>query len=82
MMLQYVLYLPPTELISKTPNLEKIPFVWNIMRSEEYMNQIKAAGDGKKFDFIHMIHVLTYHFDLMFCCMILLHHICCDIFPS
>ncbi|XP_075887299.1 histamine N-methyltransferase-like [Nelusetta ayraudi] len=51
-------------LISKTPNLQKIPFVWNSMRSEEYMSRVKATGDVKKFDFIHMIHMIYYVDDL------------------
>lgn len=67
-------HLPLTELLSKTPNLEKIPVVWNLMKSEEFMSQVKATGDVKKFDLIHMIHVLSHHFDLICCGQILLHH--------
>lgn len=37
------------------------------MRSEEYMSQVKATQDEKKFDFIHMIHVIAHHFDCIMC---------------
>lgn len=80
MMLQYAFHLPLTELVSKTPNLEKIPIVWNVMKSEEYVSQVKATGDVKKFNLIHMIHVRAHHFDLICCGQILLHHTWCGIF--
>lgn len=70
MMSHYVLCLPLTDLILRTTNLEKIPFVWNIMRSEEYICQVKATGDVKKFDLIHMIHVLAHHFNLLHHCIV------------
>ncbi|XP_068186250.1 histamine N-methyltransferase-like [Antennarius striatus] len=47
-------------LIAKTPNLQKIPFVWHSMSSEDYEKQVKAKGDVKKFDFIHMIQMLYF----------------------
>ncbi|KAM3607901.1 uncharacterized protein V6R79_015940 [Siganus canaliculatus] len=47
-------------LVAKTPNLKNIPFVWHIMHSEEYEKQVKAKGDIKKFDFIHMIQMIYY----------------------
>lgn len=81
-MVQYVSYLPLTDLISKISNLETVPFVWNVMRSEEYMSKIKATEDAKKFDLIHMIHVIAHHFDLMDCgqiyCITALYLICFD----
>ncbi|XP_029980485.1 histamine N-methyltransferase A-like [Sphaeramia orbicularis] len=51
-------------LIAKTPNLQKIPFSFHIMKSEEYETQVKAKGDAKKFDFIHMIQMIYYVEDL------------------
>lgn len=45
-------------LVAKTPNLQNIPFAWHIMHSGEYEKAVKAKGDMKKFDFIHMIQVL------------------------
>lgn len=47
--------------VAKIANLQKIPFGWHIMHSEDYEKQVKAKGDVKKFDFIHMIQV--YDFD-------------------
>uniref|UniRef100_A0A3Q2QLM6 Histamine N-methyltransferase n=1 Tax=Fundulus heteroclitus TaxID=8078 RepID=A0A3Q2QLM6_FUNHE len=47
-------------LVAKTPNLEKIQFSWHIMPSEDYEKQVKAKGDLKKFDFIHMIQMIYY----------------------
>lgn len=49
-------------LVAKTTNLQKIPFVWHIMSSEDYERQVKAKGDMKRFDFIHMIQVLRLYF--------------------
>ncbi|XP_042282988.1 histamine N-methyltransferase A-like [Thunnus maccoyii] len=51
-------------LVAKTANLQKIPFVWHIMKSEEYEKQVKAKGDMKRFDFINMIQMLYYVDDL------------------
>lgn len=51
-------------LIAKTPHLQKIPFAFHIMKSEEYETQVKAKGDMKKFDFIHMIQMIYYVEDL------------------
>lgn len=51
-------------LVEKTPNLEKIPFAWNIMHSGDYEKAVQAKGNMKKFDFIHMIQVsghFTFH---------------------
>ena len=48
----------PLALVAKTTNLQKVQFAWHIMRSEDYEKQVKAKGDVKKFDFIHMIQVL------------------------
>lgn len=45
-------------LVAKTASLQKIPFGWNIMSSEDYVKQVKTKGEMKKFDFIHMIQVL------------------------
>ncbi|XP_070770883.1 histamine N-methyltransferase-like [Enoplosus armatus] len=47
-------------LVAKTTNLQKIPFVWHIMHSEDYERQVKAKGDIKRFDFIHMIQMIYY----------------------
>ncbi|KAM9347760.1 histamine N-methyltransferase A-like [Symphorus nematophorus] len=47
-------------LVAKTTNLQKIPFGWHIMNSEDYEKQVKAKGDMKKFDFIHMIQMIYY----------------------
>uniref|UniRef100_A0A665UXU9 Histamine N-methyltransferase A-like n=1 Tax=Echeneis naucrates TaxID=173247 RepID=A0A665UXU9_ECHNA len=51
-------------LIAKTANLQKIPFTWHIMHSEDYQKQVKTKGDVKKFDFIHMIQMMYYVDDL------------------
>lgn len=51
-------------LVANTANLQKIPFTWHIMNSEDYEKQENAKEDKKKFDFIHMIHVLYYVDDL------------------
>uniref|UniRef100_A0A4W6DEX8 Histamine N-methyltransferase n=1 Tax=Lates calcarifer TaxID=8187 RepID=A0A4W6DEX8_LATCA len=51
-------------LVAKTTNLQKIPFAWHIMISEDYEKQMKAEGDMKRFDFIHMIQMLYYVDDL------------------
>ncbi|KAM7407698.1 hypothetical protein PAMA_003440 [Pampus argenteus] len=50
--------------VAKSANLQKIPFVWHIMKSEEYEKQVKAKGVMKRFDFIHMIQMLYYVDDL------------------
>ncbi|KAK9537405.1 hypothetical protein VZT92_005027 [Zoarces viviparus] len=47
-------------LVAKTPNLQKIPFAWHLMNSENYETQVKAKGDMKKFDFIQMIQMIYY----------------------
>ncbi|XP_077437172.1 histamine N-methyltransferase-like [Vanacampus margaritifer] len=44
-------------LVAKTDNLEKIPFTWHVMLSEDYKKQVK---DVKKYDFIHMIQMIYY----------------------
>uniref|UniRef100_A0A3Q3K3Y0 Histamine N-methyltransferase n=1 Tax=Monopterus albus TaxID=43700 RepID=A0A3Q3K3Y0_MONAL len=51
-------------LVARTTSLHKIPFTWHIMHSEDYEKQVKAKGDVKKFDFMHMIQVLYYVDDL------------------
>lgn len=45
-------------LVANTATLQKIPFTWHIMHTEDYEKQVEAKNDIKKFDFIHMIHVL------------------------
>ncbi|XP_041857669.1 histamine N-methyltransferase-like [Melanotaenia boesemani] len=47
-------------MVAKTANLQKIPFTWHIMHSEDYEKHVKAKGDMKKFDFIHMIQMIYY----------------------
>lgn len=47
-------------LVAKTDSLQKIPFGWNIMSSEDYVKQVKTKGEMKKFDFIHMIQMIYY----------------------
>ncbi|XP_076603773.1 histamine N-methyltransferase A-like [Chaetodon auriga] len=47
-------------LVAKTTSLQKIPFVWHIMNSEEHERQVKAKADVKRFDFIHMIQMIYY----------------------
>uniref|UniRef100_A0A3P8SW98 Histamine N-methyltransferase n=1 Tax=Amphiprion percula TaxID=161767 RepID=A0A3P8SW98_AMPPE len=47
-------------LVAKTANLQTIPFDWHVMHSGDYENQVKAKGDIKKFDFIHMIQMIYY----------------------
>ncbi|XP_041663640.1 histamine N-methyltransferase-like [Cheilinus undulatus] len=47
-------------LVAKTTNLQKIPFAWHVMGSEDYEKQVKAKGNMKKFDFIHMIQMIYY----------------------
>ncbi|XP_077392860.1 histamine N-methyltransferase-like isoform X2 [Festucalex cinctus] len=44
-------------LVEKTGNLEKIPFTWHVMLSEDYRKQVKNV---KKYDFIHMIQMIYY----------------------
>lgn len=58
-----------TALLTRTPNLQKIPFAWHRMTSAEYISQVKATGNPKKFDLIHMIQVLTktLHFLVVLC---------------
>lgn len=47
-------------LVAKSPNLQKIPFGWHVMHSEDYVTQEKLKPDRKKFDFIHMIQMIYY----------------------
>uniref|UniRef100_A0A8C7XI08 Histamine N-methyltransferase n=1 Tax=Oryzias sinensis TaxID=183150 RepID=A0A8C7XI08_9TELE len=47
-------------LVAKTPEIQKIPFCWHAMSSEEYEKLVKTKGDVKKFDFIHMIQMIYY----------------------
>uniref|UniRef100_A0A8C5DDM1 Histamine N-methyltransferase-like n=1 Tax=Gouania willdenowi TaxID=441366 RepID=A0A8C5DDM1_GOUWI len=51
-------------LVAKTDTLQRIPFTWHVMRSEDFELQVKASRDVKKFDFIHMIHVIYYMEDV------------------
>ncbi|XP_077584459.1 histamine N-methyltransferase-like [Stigmatopora nigra] len=44
-------------LVAMTQNLQKIPFTWHVMLSEDYRKQVK---DLKKYDFIHMIQMMYY----------------------
>ncbi|XP_043930901.1 histamine N-methyltransferase-like isoform X2 [Protopterus annectens] len=48
------------ELVSRTPDLQKMSFKWNKMTSSEYEKQMKEENEKKKWDFIHMIQVLYY----------------------
>ncbi|XP_048342579.1 histamine N-methyltransferase-like isoform X4 [Sphaerodactylus townsendi] len=43
------------ERVAKTSNLENIKFSWHKETSLEYESRMKASGDVKKWDFIHMI---------------------------
>ncbi|CAN9497911.1 unnamed protein product [Ophioblennius macclurei] len=47
-------------LVAKSPNLQKIPFAWHFMHSEDYEQQVKTKADKKTFDFIHMIQMVYY----------------------
>ncbi|XP_037612354.1 histamine N-methyltransferase-like isoform X1 [Sebastes umbrosus] len=47
-------------LVAKTTNLQKIPFAWHFMRSENYEREIKANRGMKTFDLIHMVHMIYY----------------------
>ncbi|XP_072253399.1 histamine N-methyltransferase-like [Leuresthes tenuis] len=47
-------------LVAKTANLQKIPFSWHIMASEDYAKEVKAKRDMKRFDLIHMIQMIYY----------------------
>ncbi|XP_029967936.1 histamine N-methyltransferase A-like [Salarias fasciatus] len=51
-------------LVAKSPSLQKIPFGWHVMHSEDYAKQEKLKPDRKKFDFIHMIQMIYYVDDL------------------
>ncbi|XP_005997744.1 histamine N-methyltransferase A-like [Latimeria chalumnae] len=46
--------------ISSTPNLKNVTFVWSQQTCEEYEKKVKDEKECKKFDFIHMIHMLYY----------------------
>ncbi|XP_070694290.1 histamine N-methyltransferase A-like [Pempheris klunzingeri] len=47
-------------LVAKTPGIQKIPFTWHVMNSENYGKEVKAKGCMKRFDFIHMIQMIYY----------------------
>lgn len=47
-------------LVGKTAQLAKVPFAWHTMHSGEYEKDVKAKGNMKKFDFIHMIQMIYY----------------------
>ncbi|RVE57735.1 hypothetical protein OJAV_G00202170 [Oryzias javanicus] len=47
-------------LVAKSPQIQKIPFSWHAMSSEDYEKLVRAKGDGRKFDFIHMIQMIYY----------------------
>ncbi|XP_074515859.1 histamine N-methyltransferase-like [Sebastes fasciatus] len=47
-------------LVAKTTNLQKIPFAWHFMTNDDYVTEVKAKGDLKTFDFIHMIHMIYF----------------------
>jgi len=53
-------------LVAKTANLQKIPFSWHIMASEDYAKEVTAKRDMQRFDLIHMIQVLLF-FLVCFC---------------
>lgn len=44
--------------VARTAIMQKIPFKWHLSSSDEYIRQVEATEDVKKFDFIHMIQVL------------------------
>lgn len=48
-----------TAFLARTPNLQKIQFAWHTMTSAEYISQVKATRNLKKFDLVHMIQVLA-----------------------
>ncbi|XP_061698485.1 histamine N-methyltransferase-like [Syngnathoides biaculeatus] len=48
-------------LVAKSDNLQKIPFTWHFMMSQEYRKQVNNA---KKYDFIHMIQMIYFVDDL------------------
>ncbi|XP_048342576.1 histamine N-methyltransferase-like isoform X1 [Sphaerodactylus townsendi] len=52
------------ERVAKTSNLENIKFSWHKETSLEYESRMKASGDVKKWDFIHMIQMLYYVKDI------------------
>ncbi|XP_034741517.1 histamine N-methyltransferase-like isoform X2 [Etheostoma cragini] len=47
-------------LVAKTTNIQKIPFTWYTMHSEDYERPVKEKGDMKTFDFIHMIQMIYF----------------------
>ncbi|XP_051937496.1 histamine N-methyltransferase-like isoform X1 [Hippocampus zosterae] len=48
-------------LVRKTESLQKIPFTWHVMSSEDYIKQINGL---KTYDFIHLIQMIYYVDDL------------------
>lgn len=53
-----------TELVNQAPDLQNVSFLWHQLTSLEYEQQVKEKGAHKKFDFIHMIQVMEYCFNI------------------
>lgn len=56
--------LSKTELVNQAPDLQNVSFIWHQLTSSEYEQQVKEKGTHKKFDFIHMIQVMKYGFNI------------------
>lgn len=50
--------------LAKTAQLGSVPFSWHATTSENYIQQTKANGNVKRFDFIHMIQMICYVNDM------------------
>lgn len=50
--------------MNQTPDLENVSFSWHQLTSSEYEQQVKEKGAHKKFNFIHMIQVMQYCFNI------------------
>lgn len=50
--------------MNQAPDLENVSFSWHQLTSSEYEQQVKEKGSHKKFDFIHMIQVMEYCFNI------------------
>lgn len=50
--------------MNQAPDLQNVSFIWHQLTSSEYEQQVKEKGAHKKFDFIHMIQVMEYCFNL------------------
>ncbi|KAJ8255291.1 hypothetical protein GJAV_G00203210 [Gymnothorax javanicus] len=51
-------------LVARSPNLQKIPFTWHPVTSDEYETMFKNKKETKRFDFVDMIQMLYYVSDL------------------